>query len=149
MNYDPKSIADHIECLARLTGAPLSFVDQVRQLFTTKGISLDTAAQPFLTALEEAFRREESIRCSSFRAREKMHRMQENYQKVGEAYVEQISQLKRIQTNLHDQSRRLRKKLATQRSEATQITIKGDHRTLITKPEREEMAMVPGPKDPQ
>ena len=149
MNYEPKSIAEHIECLARLTGAPVSFVDQVRQLFTSKGISLDTAATPFLNALEEAFRREESIRCSSYRAKQNIAKLQENFQKVGEAYVEQISQLKRIQSKLQDQSRRLRRKLGSQRSESTQITIKGDHRTLITRPEREELAMVPGPKEDQ
>ena len=71
MTFEPKSIADHIDCLARLTGAPRSFVLQVKDLFGRKGISLETDASPYLAALEEAFRREESIRTSARRARSK------------------------------------------------------------------------------
>jgi hypothetical protein len=69
MNFEAKSIGDQIDCLARLTGAPQSFVEQVRDLFTRKGISLDEDSTPYLRALEEAFIREESIRVGSTAAR--------------------------------------------------------------------------------
>ena len=43
-----KSIAEHIQSLARTTGAPASFTGQVRALFVAKGISLDEDVAPFL-----------------------------------------------------------------------------------------------------
>jgi hypothetical protein len=150
MNREPRSIGEHIDCLARLTGAPGSFVDQVRELFTRKGISLDEEAAPFLTALEEAFRREERIRCSSHRARANLTKIQDNFKKVGKAYVDQLSKLKNIQESLHQQTQRMRKSATPQeKPSTTHVTIKGDHRTFVTRPEREELPMVPGPKEIQ
>ena len=148
MTFEPKSIADHIECLARLTGAPDSFVDQVKQLFSRKGIALTDDAEPFLPALEEAFRREESIRCTSRRARVELMKVQKNFDRVGRAYVDQMSQLKKIQSKLTEQSRRLRNRIVG-RATGTEVTIQGDHRTLVTRQEREELPMVPGPRDVQ
>jgi hypothetical protein len=69
MQSEAKSIRDQIDCLARLTGAPDSFVEQVRDLFTRKGISLDDDSSPYVRALEEAFIREESIRVGALAAR--------------------------------------------------------------------------------
>ena len=54
-----KSIGDEIEMLAKLTGAPPEFVEQVRALFLNKAISLDEDATPYSAALEEAFVRAE------------------------------------------------------------------------------------------
>ena len=147
MDYDPKSIEDQITCLAQLTGASCSFINQVRALFTSKGISLETDASPFLQALEEAFRREENIRASSVHAKDQMSRLRENFRKVGQAYVDQLSQLRRLQSSLQDQSRRLQKKLSPGRS--TRVRITGGHRSLVTKTVREQLPMVPGPKEPQ
>jgi len=149
MTDQPKSIDEHIDCLARLTSAPVSFVDQVRELFTSKGISLDTDAAPFLKALEEAFRREENIRASSVRAKNQMSKLRDNFRRVGEAYVDQLSQLRRLQSSLRDQSRRLRGQTAKKKPATTRVTITGDHRSLVTKTVREQLPMVPGPKDPQ
>jgi hypothetical protein len=147
MIQEPKTISEHIECLARLTGAPTSFVDQVRALFTSKGISLEEEATPFVDALDEAFRREESIRCSTYRARQNLAKIQESFKKVGQAYVEQIGQLKKIHPTLQDPSRRARP--AAPRSRPTRIAIRGDHRTFVMRAEREDMPLVPGPQDPQ
>jgi hypothetical protein len=147
--HPPKSIAEHIDCLARLTGAPLSFVDQVRQLFVKKGISLDEEAAPFVAALEEAFRREETIRASSQRAQQNITKIQENFRRVGKAYVDQLSQLKKIHSSLQQQSRRLRSKMGKRRGDVQHVTIAGDHRSFVTRPEREELPMVPGPSDVQ
>ena len=150
MTQHPKTLEEHIDCLARLTGATDSFVSQVRTLFTSKGISLDTDAGPFLPALEEAFRREEGIRSSSFSARQNIERIQENFQRVGKAYVEQISQLKKLQKNLQRRTRKiLRGSQSTESGNPTHVTIKGDHRTLVTRFERETLPMVPGPKETQ
>jgi hypothetical protein len=149
MSHEPKSIADHIQCLARLTGAPVSFVDQVKQLFERKGISLHDDASPYLDALDEAFRREESIRSTTLRARQSVARMQDDFQRVGKAYVEQLSQLKRLRGSLQEESRRMRGDKSAARRGPTRITIEGDHRTFVTRPETEHLPLVPGPKDLQ
>ena len=150
MTEPPRSIADHIDCLAKLTGAPGTFVDQVRQLFTTKGITLDADASPFLGALEEAFRREENIRASSVHAKSQLVRMRDNFRKVGQAYVEQLSQLRRVQTTLKHGSRSTRRKGPRRRApEKTQVTVTGDHRSLVTPTIREQPPMVPGPEESQ
>lgn len=148
MLEQPRSIAEHIECLARLTGAPIAFVDQVRALFLTKGISLDTVADPFIEALEEAFRREEHIRNSTYRARQNLTRLAENFKKVGRVYVEQLAQVER--SGGKSVARRApRRAVATSAAKATAVTIKGDHRTYVTRTEREELPLVPGPSELQ
>ncbi len=62
MSWDPRTIDEQILCLARLTGASETFVGEVRALFKRRGISLDAEVAPFLTALEDAFLREERMR---------------------------------------------------------------------------------------
>ncbi len=146
----PKSIEDHIQCLARLTGAPNAFIDQVRSLFTSKGIPLASMAGPFVKALDEAFRREEHIRASSHTVQHQLASLRENFRKVGKAYVDQLSQLRRVHSSLQDHSHRLRRKLlAGQGRETSRVMIKGDHRSFVTAPEREQIPMVPGPKEQQ
>ena len=145
MVREPKSIGEHIDCLARLTGAPGSFVDQVRSLFTAKGISLDTSAEPFLDALDEAFRREERIRRHTVRVQQNLRSMQDNFRKVGQAYVDRIRENKGSGESRVEVRRRATKTAPR----STRITIKGDHRTFVTRMEREELPMVPGPSDPQ
>ena len=149
MIFEPKTIGEHIKCLARMTGAPESFVGQVRGLFSTKGISLDEDASPYVNALEEAFRREESIRTSSRRARHNIARLQDNFNRIGKAYVQQLEQLHRVRTNLSPQGRRETKAASVTRKTGTELAIPGDHRTYVTRPQTEEMPMVPGPKDEQ
>ncbi len=145
----PKSIEEQIACLARLTGAPGSFVEQVRALFTMKGISLEANAEPFLGALEEAFRREEHIRASSNRARNQIVRLRENFRKVGQAYVDQLAQLRQTQSSLQRHSHRQQKKAAARRSTTTRVTISGNHRSLVTPTVHEELPLVPGPREQQ
>jgi hypothetical protein len=143
MEFEPKSILQQIECLARLTGASESFVGQVKALFTQKGISLDEDASPYLHALEEAFRREESIRSNSSRARKSLSGLQSNFNKIGQAYVKQIDQLRKMRSNLQGR-RRKRGRLSI-----PPVSIQGDHRTYVTPPQRETMPMVPGPEEIQ
>ncbi len=147
MRQPPVSIADHIDCLARITGAPVSFVDQVRALFRAKGISLDQNATPFIEALEEAFRREECIRSSTYRARQNLAKLQENFQKIGRAYVQQLANVK---VRSDAPAPKLRRRASAGREpRTTQITIHGDHRTFVTRPEREDLPLVPGPEELQ
>jgi len=151
MTYEPKTIDEHIDCLARLTGAPATFVEQVRSLFVGKGISLKSEAQPFLGALDEAFRREENVRANAAKAQNSFSQMQQNFTRFGKSYTSQGQQLKQVQEKLREKTRRLQKQgVSTSKSGNTvHVTIKGDHRTFVTKPVREELPMVPGPEELQ
>ncbi len=144
MSYEMKSIADQIDCLARLTCAPEAFVTQVRDLFGRKGISLAEDVAPYLAALEEAFRREESIRFNTSRARQQLSALQQHFHRLGRSYVEQLSQPKKAKSVTEGSVR-----AARDRSSATHVTIRGDHRTLVTRTEREELPLVPGPEEVQ
>lgn len=147
MEYDPKSIAEQIECLARLTGAPDSFVDQVRELFARKGISLAEEATPYVKALEEAFVREESIRASTQRARQSTARLRTDFERIGKSYVEQIERLRRAQSGLHAKRSERRGTRPQVRSESLGPTVTG--RNVVTRQQTEEMPMVPGPEELQ
>jgi len=140
---EPKTLAEQINCLAQLTGAPDSFVIQVRELFSRKGILLDAHAGPYLQALEEAFKREESIRCTTQRARENIRRLQNSFNKIGEAYVKQLAELKKMRGAVSGHA-----KAKTQHSSEVKIP-GGSHRSLVTPPQSDKMPMVPGPKDKQ
>jgi len=149
MHFEPQSIADHIECLARLTGAPQAFVIQVKDLFSRKGISLESDATPYLKALEEAFKREEHIRTTTARARQNLARLQDNFSKVGQAYVRQLEHLKKIQARLQESGRSVR---GAEHAEGGlhEISVPGgNHRTLVTRQQRDNLPLVPGPDDPQ
>jgi hypothetical protein len=67
---DAYSLDASIAALAADTGAPASFVAKIRALFEGKGIPLEGQAAPYLGALREAFRREESLRRLSGRSQE-------------------------------------------------------------------------------
>ncbi len=144
MTFRPKTIEQQIDCLARLSGASESFICQVKALFTKKGIPLDSDAAPYQKALEDAFHREEAIRVTSQRARKCLVELHENFGKIGHAYVKQVEQLRKIQSNLRDQARKLRKKTDKQ-----SVTIRGDHRSYVTKPQPDSLPMVPGPEETQ
>ncbi len=149
MSYEPKSINEHIDCLARLTGAPATFVEQVRSLFVGKGISLSSDAQPFLGALDEAFRREENVRASSARTQPGIPRLHQHIKRFGKSSTSQLQQLKQVQEQLREKTRQLQRKTASRADNTMHVTIKGDHRTFVTKPVREELPMVPGPEELQ
>jgi hypothetical protein len=149
MTFEPKTISDHIDCLARLTGAPRSFVLQVKDLFSRKGISLDADASPYLAALEEAFRREESIRAGARRARSNIARTHESFSKIGRNYVRQFERMKKMQSNLRGRTKRARDRRAGRGAGGAQISIPGDHRSIVTRQESDDLPMVPGPKEEQ
>jgi hypothetical protein len=142
--HEPKNLSEQISCLAQLTGAPQTFVMQVRELFSRKGIPLESDAGPYLKALEEAFKREENIRCTTERARDNIRRLQSNFSRIGEAYVKQLAELKKLRGG-----RSSPKKKRTARS-VDEIQIPGGtHRSFVTPPQTDKMPMVPGPKEKQ
>ena len=142
--HEPKTLSEQISCLAQLTGAPQNFVMQVKELFSRKGIPLDSDAGPYLKALEEAFKREESIRCTTERARDNIKRLQSNFNRIGEAYVKQLAELKK----LRGASASSKKKRAPRSADEIQIP-GGTHRSFVTPPQTDKMPMVPGPKEEQ
>jgi len=147
MNDDTKSIAEQIDCLSRLTGAPTSFVDQVRKLFTRKGISLEDDSSPYVRALEEAFIREESIRASAQQARPGLASVGTDFKKIGKAYVQQIERLRRVQSGLRG------KRGGSRKTDPDSTTVSIDpeisSRSLVTRQQHEDLPMVPGPEDLQ
>lgn len=103
---DVKSIGEEIDELARLTGAPVEFVEQVRGLFTKKAISLDENAEPYVAALEEAFRREEMIRAYSEQIRRNLTTVQSSLGRLGDAARENLRHLGRARESLEPHARR-------------------------------------------
>ncbi len=145
--HEPKTLVEQISCLAQLTGAPESFVMQVKKLFSRKGISLDCDAGPYLKALEEAFKREENIRGTTERARENIKRLQYNFNRIGEAYVKQLAELKKLRNGVTTRFGARQKGSA---NSCDEIAIPGgNHRSFVTPPQTDKFPMVPGPKEKQ
>jgi hypothetical protein len=147
MHYDTKSIAEQIDCLARLTGAPTTFVDQVRQLFTRKGISLEEDSGPYVKALEEAFIREESIRASAEQARPDLASTASDFKKIGKTYVKQLERLRRVHAGLRDRRKPSRK--AAPKPTTVPLDPDISSRSLVTRQQHEDLPMVPGPEEIQ
>jgi ABC-type transporter Mla subunit MlaD len=142
MTFELKTIADEIDSLARLTGAPSTFVCQVKDLFSRKGIPLDADASPYVRALEEAFKREESIRTSAHRARRNIARLAENFNKIGRGYVRQLEELRRIQAGLRGRTGQGPKKSAASHPRERR-------RRFMMPRVSDGQLMVPGPEEEQ
>ncbi len=150
MDADTCSIGDRIDDLARETGAPRTFVEQVRGLFSSKGIPLDADSGPYLGALREAFRREESIRRSTLTARENLARLRRQFSEIGSDYQKQVDRLNRIRESLEGQSRRLEASARRLKGHRPAIVLySSDLRSFVTKPQSERIVMVPGPEEDQ
>ena len=148
MTNDLKSIATQIDCLARLTGAPGTFVEQVRQLFVNKGISLEEDATPYVPALEQAFRREETIRNNTRSARQNLEEAKERFEEVGGTYRKQIEQLKRVRASLQKAARKIPIRESGARQKSKRVLIATKRPTVVTKQQRDRnYPMVPGPKE--
>ena len=93
--------------LADATGAPASFVSKVRALFEHKGISLHVDARPYLSALREAFRREETLRRATAGGERALARAREDLGRLDERWRRQIGQLEGLRDALRIQAQRL------------------------------------------
>ena len=129
------TVADKIRILAEETGAPSVFVAQVRSLFETKKISLLDDCSPYITALEEAFRREAAIRRDTLIASDNLARLQKNFDSLGATYKEQLSRLQRA------------RKTAPSRTIRRSTDAVSGERSFISRKESEFLPMVPGPKE--
>jgi hypothetical protein len=132
--FQARTIGQQIECLARLTGAPKSFVCQVRNLFCGKGIGLDSDALPYVAALEEAFTREECIRGTTGRAQRNLAQARRNFKGIGEPFTS-------FAQAPHYQAPRARR--------TREVIVDGDHRSLVLPRQLDQMPMVPGPEEQQ
>jgi len=151
MSEEPKSILKSIEDLARITEAPQAFVEQVRTLFRSKGISLEDDAAPYHGALVEAFRREHAIRKSTLQAKDDLVRLRQRRTPVRESDRGSVSgsagasrRAPRSSTELDTYALRLARKAQGARSEESSGT-----RRWLTRGDRDDVPMVPGPKDLQ
>ena len=95
------TIGSHINRLARETGASSSFVTRVRELFSRKGISLDSDGQPYAQALENAFMRERMIRDRAEETRERIEKLQDQLVEVSSTFQTHLERLKKIQSALN------------------------------------------------
>ena len=137
MDFDEQlTVEEKIRLLAEETGAPSVFVEQVRSLFQTKNIDLMDDCRPYLTALEEAFRREAAIRRDTVIARKNLARLQENFDLIGAKYKSQLARLKSARE-------------ALKRGTGGPARRSSDTRSFITRKQSDSLKMVPGPKEIQ
>lgn len=131
------TVADKIRILAEETGAPKVFVSQVRSLFETKRISLEDDCSPYITALEEAFRREAAIRRDTLIASDNLARLQQNFASLGARYKEQLTRLQKTRKSLPPLGRR------------RSSDLRSDENSYISRKGSDSLPMVPGPKEVQ
>jgi hypothetical protein len=129
------SLEASIAFLAADSGAPASFVAKVKALFESKGISLERSARPYLGALREAFRREESLRRLSEGSCDALARARQDLGRLDADWERQLAHLRSLQDALHVQARRLR---------AGVERLKVPPRTVLC-PGSVELPFVPGP----
>ena len=129
------SLDESIVLLAADTGAPAAFVAKIRALFEGKGISLECRAAPYLAALREAFRREESLRRLSGRSHETLERARHDLSRLDHDWERQLAQLRDLQQALQQQARNLRAGVKQLKTPAGTVMCPGSV----------ELPFVPGP----
>jgi len=136
-----KSLADHIDELARRTGAPSSYVDKVRALFVRKGIPLDADAAPYVGALEEAFTRQETIRKSVTQAVQNLVQIQQQLGALEKTRAQYVAKLRDIRDNLQRQCKgdSIPGAAMERTHDEKKPLVRGDH----------DIALVPGPNEVQ
>jgi len=145
MRDEAMTIEAKIEALAHETEAPATFIEQVRNLFLTKGIPLGDDSTPYLLALGEAFRREEHIRRSTLTAKQNLDRLQTHFSRIGNQYRKQLEQLQKIKRTLERHSRHIES-----RSRHGAWSDKSlETPSLVTRTEKDGRVMVPGPDEVQ
>lgn len=146
MREESMTIEAKIQALALETDAPATFIQQVRNLFVTKGIPLGEDSTPYLAALREAFRREERIRRSTRTARHNLDRLQSHFSRIGNQYRRQLDQLRKIKSTLEKHSRQIESR---SRNRSWTGTTTRENPPLVTRTEKDGRVMVPGPDEVQ
>lgn len=155
MQAKDNSIGAHIDQLAREFGAPPSFVRRIRTLFSSKGISLDDESTPYRSALEEAFRREQSIRHNARQTQENLKQLHQQLLQFNEVFRKQLTRLR----NLRDTLEPTATAAAAPGSSATPRPRSGKVRRVLivqnkggrlsVQEQEGKGVLVPGPKDLQ
>jgi len=92
-----RSISYQIEELARLTGAPRSLVEEIRQIFLRRDVRLEEDALPYLDVLEETFSRAAMLERESASARFAFSRLEENSRRFADSCQEMYGQLRSME----------------------------------------------------
>jgi hypothetical protein len=91
------TIAGQIDELARLTGAPRSLVEEIRNIFLRRGVRLEADALPYLEVLEETFSRAAMLERESAAARAAFARLEENSRRFADSCQEMYGQLRTME----------------------------------------------------
>ncbi len=94
------TIADLIERMARETDSPPRLVDDVRRMFSGKGISLDEDAGPYADAIRETFLSDAVLRQHTARATQELERLRERLQALQRAWSQTAEQLDHVRVRL-------------------------------------------------
>ena len=145
MPINEVSIGTLIDRLAGQTGAPSSFVQRIRDLFSDKGIPLEGDSTPYLTALEQAFKREQGIRLSALQTRENLDRLQRQLQQFNEVCRKQLSRMETMGSSFgRPPGGSLPKEI-----ELTDVHVVETRGSADVEVTRSRSILVPGPKDIQ
>lgn len=144
MTIEDNTIGGQIDRLAGETGAPDSFVQRIRELFSSKGIELDCDCSPYIAALEHAFRREQSIRLSALQTRENLERLQRQLDHFNQACRRQLNRMQTFRVTFGRQEPALPAEVETKEIELVESSDSGESRKS-----RSRSIVVPGPKDLQ
>ena len=138
------SIGGQIDRLAVENGAPDNFVQRIRELFSSKGISLEGDCEPYITALEHAFRRERSIRLSALQTRENLERLQRQLDQFNDVCRRQLNRMQSFKVNMGRSEPPLHDEVEAKEIEVVEPDERRETRTI-----RGRSLVVPGPKDLQ
>ncbi|HET8947058.1 MAG TPA: hypothetical protein VFQ07_08740 [Candidatus Polarisedimenticolia bacterium] len=94
---DRRSIGYQIEELARLTSAPRSLVEQIREIFLRRGVAMQEDALPYLEVLEETFSRAAMLERENASARAALFRLEENSRRFADSCQEMYGQLRSME----------------------------------------------------
>jgi len=105
MDGKPRSLGACIDEFARVRDARPRFVEQVRELFRSKGISLDSDGTPYRSTLEEVFEREETTTRRTRAARAKLTDLQRNLDEMRDGYARLALRLRELRVKADPSAR--------------------------------------------
>lgn len=105
MTDSRRSLKSQIDELARLTGAPESLVDEIRDIFARRGVPLDADSLPYLDILEETFTRAAALDRDSASARTGLEQGEESCRRLADSCLELYGQLHSMEEFLSAGSR--------------------------------------------
>lgn len=137
MGEKRNTLSESIRRIAERTGASQEFVLRVRQLFERKGIPLDTDAEPYARALEDAFQRQATMRRTIEGAKASLSKLQSGVASLGDAVNAQSERLQLLREGLrrYQMIVEAHRASTSRRTEGGARLVRGDR----------DYPMVPGP----